>query len=96
MKKQIIAASLLLGFAVMGCKKNNPAADEQVARTPQAGTTICKGKPNPSINCLDVWRPVCGCDGVTYSNGCYANRAGVKSYTEGACDGSGGGTVRTK
>ena len=35
--------------------------------------------------CLDVWRPVCGCNGVTYSNSCYASRSGVTSWTEGAC-----------
>jgi hypothetical protein len=41
-----------------------------------------------------VYRPVCGCDGVTYSNSCYAYIAGIKSYTNGACDGDDGGAVR--
>jgi hypothetical protein len=28
---------------------------------------------------------VCGCDGVTYSNGCEASQRGVRSYTRGRC-----------
>ncbi len=41
---------------------------------------------NPDILCLDIWAPVCGCDGVTYSNDCYATAVGgVTSYTQGEC-----------
>lgn len=36
-------------------------------------------------NCLDVWDPVCGSNGVTYSNACYAECDGVLNYTEGSC-----------
>lgn len=36
-------------------------------------------------NCLDVWDPVCGSNGVTYSNACYAECDGVTDYTEGTC-----------
>ncbi|RAK65834.1 Kazal-type serine protease inhibitor family protein [Hymenobacter edaphi] len=55
-----------------------------------AATATSEVKAGPGYECLDVYDPVCGSNGVTYSNACYARRAGVTSYTRGACDGSGG------
>jgi hypothetical protein len=37
------------------------------------------------IVCPTVWIPVCGVDGITYSNDCYANAAGVAIAYEGEC-----------
>ncbi len=35
--------------------------------------------------CTEIFAPVCGCDGVIYSNSCFANVNGVKEYTDGKC-----------
>ena len=46
---------------------------------------------DPEMACYDIWAPVCGCDGVTYSNDCYAYYYhGVTQWTEGECGGSNG------
>ncbi len=37
------------------------------------------------VICQDIVDPVCGCDGITYSNGCYAYREGITSWTPGSC-----------
>ena len=37
--------------------------------------------------CIEIYDPVCGCNGITYPNSCYATTFnGVKSFTKGACD----------
>jgi hypothetical protein len=42
-----------------------------------------------NVFCMTLWQPVCGCDGVTYSNSCNAQKAGVSLLSDGACaDGS--------
>ena len=39
-----------------------------------------------TIDCIEVYEPVCGCDWVTYSNSCHATYVGgVVSWTDGPC-----------
>jgi Kazal-type serine protease inhibitor domain len=72
------------GFAGAAC-----AADEfcdypdgsQCGANDATGT--CKQRPQA---CIDVYSPVCGCDGVEYSNLCYANGAGTDVAFAGPCE----------
>jgi len=50
---------------------------------------LCLGGVCEAIACPDLWDPVCGADGRTYSNPCYANANHVRVAHQGECAGEG-------
>ena len=43
------------------------------------------GVPLTDSVCIEIYEPVCGCNGVTYDNKCYAEKSGVSNWIEGEC-----------
>ena len=49
----------------------------------------CVAIPVDDCFAIDIWDPVCGCNGVTYSNSAYAACNNIYDFTEGECNSQG-------
>ena len=73
-----------ISLTIISCKKETESCVSAPVIT--NGSCIDSSLIDSTSDCATVYEPVCGCDGVTYSNSCSATiRGGVTSYVEGEC-----------
>ncbi len=73
---------------VLECFSNEDCSPDWYCLTPLGdcdGPGRCVERLGQEVQCLAVWDPVCGCDGETYSNACYAAKAAVSIDYAGEC-----------
>ena len=65
---------LLLSLLFLSCEDKDSSPPCQVSQKDE------------DIACIEIYQPVCGCNNETYSNECYARKAGIVSFVDGECN----------
>ena len=86
MKKMFLILALSTTF--MNCEKSKNLPTPYGCVTPpsvQSSICIDSNLIGNADECIEIYDPVCGCDGITYDNYCVADSSGITSYVAGEC-----------
>jgi len=73
---------ILIFSSLISCEKINICISTPLVEN---GICIDTALIDVTAMCIEIYDPVCGCDGITYSNSCYAGISGVIFYVDGEC-----------
>ena len=78
----LIFTGVLIFSSLISCEKNNNCVSTPLV---QSGICIDSNLIGNADECIEIYDPVCGCDGITYDNYCVADSLGIISYVAGEC-----------